>query len=245
MAKETRRIVSEGNLIRIERVLTEREVRLNDFVENINALEPLNTGVLPANCCYYGQTRRGRNQACRMYVILLPDHMQPVSYRPTRLERVSSTQRNRTHTLELSWPPSLWFFTFSNQSLDQIHTRTFTGDFIEQGESTPMHSLHMPNFNDSDAAGPMCVGSISVPMNLPFAKRLGLTMREILNTTWNDDLENNYEGTGVTDLLDWNEKSKDKPDFWKEMKFQRVAGRDAEQSSGETFGGLCSRLLRI
>jgi len=234
--------------MRVERTVVEREIRLSDFVENITAMEPLHTGVLPANCCYYGQAKRaGRSE--RLFVILLPDHMQALAYKPTRLERISTRDRNRVHSLEIALPPTLWFFSFREQSLNRVYARTFTGDITEQGEDTPLFSTHLPNFNGPVNTGNMCVGSIGVDMNLPFSKRLGLMMREVLGSTWNDDLDTHFAGTGVTDMLEWHENSKKDKNFWKKMKFTRAPGFTRggrprpEGQGGETFGELCRFLL--
>jgi hypothetical protein len=171
---------------------------------------------------------------------MLPDHMQPMQYRPHRLGRLSERERDRVHSLSVSWPPTLWFFSFVDRSLNAIQARTFVGDIREQDEKTPMHRVNLPNFHGSEGAGNMCVGSVGVDMSLPFSKRLGLIMGEILNSTWNDDLLMDFDDTGVTDLLDWADKSKDDAAFWRKMTFRQVVNANDE---AETFGSLCSRIL--
>lgn len=234
-AKETRRIVVEGNLARVERTIVERETRLEDLIENLSNLEPLSSGILPEGCCYYGHKRSCSRNQTRLYVILHPAHRRPMQYRPHRLVRLSEDERNRTHLLNVSWPPTLWFFTLVDNALSSIKARAVMDNIFEHGDDTKMYRTYLPNFYGGNSTGLLCVGTIGVDANLPVAQRLNITMREVFQSAWNDDLSTDYSGSGVTDLLDWANKSSGEDDFWKSMSFHQVL----HGSVGETFGQIC------
>ena len=45
-AKENRTLVIEGDLLRVQRTITEREVKTSDFIQEIARTQPLDTGPL-------------------------------------------------------------------------------------------------------------------------------------------------------------------------------------------------------
>lgn len=235
------RIVIEGELVRIEQIVLKRQVRLGDLENYMLRGVVLSTGMLPLHCCYYGQAATGGGgRDVRLYVIALPAHTQHMLYRPYRLRRLDTEEaRNTVYSLEVSWPPTLWFFSFVDKSLCSIRARTFSGTLLEKCEDTIMCNTHLPNFNGG-GSGDMCVGAIGADISLNFDKRLNYLMTALLKSNWNDDLNISYENTGVTDLLDWGNKSATNPSFWETMTFEPIISLGAT----ETFKDLCAYMLR-
>lgn len=48
--KETKRITVEGGLVRMERIVIEREAKAEDFMAEIARMQPLDSGLLPEGC---------------------------------------------------------------------------------------------------------------------------------------------------------------------------------------------------
>lgn len=242
--RETRRIVLEGDLVRVERTLIEREVKLEEFASSICTLEPVTTGLLPHGCCYHGRSTTTYGERRTLYVIYLTDHLQTMRYRPTRQDALTSEERNRIRELRVSWPPTAWFLLFKNAGLSGIWARALKTNLFDLGEGTSVFSTHFPNFYGPGSGGYMCTGSISVDSSLPMYRRVNLTMAHVLNSLWNDDLDTDFESAGVDNLLSWAERSETDHEYWRQINFKRLSlFRGSTADHYETFGSVCQGIL--
>src|ERR1700753_746082 len=73
MDLSTKRYVTiEGNEVTVRREAIEKKIALDDFVKDLQRQAPMNTGVLPRNCVYYGRSLSTVGKSLELFVTYRP-----------------------------------------------------------------------------------------------------------------------------------------------------------------------------
>jgi len=225
---DQRTLVIEGNLVRLQRVVTEREVKTSDFVDEIAKLMPLHTGVLPRGCVMLSKVSKPGGHTKMIYVIERPAGIQPMKYQPVKDDESSFRE------IRLSWPNSLWFINCVDDVIHDVYLTATREPLIGQSKDTPLHRHLVPNIYDY-GDGAMCLGNLVVTQRGCAALRIEALIAEVLDSLWNADLLPDFTNTGIESIEDWATKSAAEPEFHKKMKFP--------EHRCLTVGGMLNQLL--
>lgn len=235
---ETRRIVVEGNITRVERVIVERESSTDAFQEQIGKSLSFDSGPLPQGGAYIrGTDPDGR--AVQIFVIERPALPFGMTYRVWKNGHSQFNARDDKENninLSLSWPRTLWCYKFVKELLETVHLVSIRAPLMDFYRDTETAIMLVPNTHQN-GHGHFCVGNITIPMDLPMPKRIAWLHNHLQGSTWNQDL--NYQfprDVGITDLFDWHVKSESDREFYKKIKFP--------SHNTKTFGGLVDHLMR-
>jgi len=212
-AKENRTLVIEGDLVRVERTVVEREVKTGDFIAEIARLQPLDTGPLPQGCVWYCRCESEKNRVVSVYVIERPAGMQPI-----RLKTTPADTEEVIKDLVLSWPITLWFVRCIGDAIQDLHIVCTQAPVADEGRDTKLHGLLMPNQYDL-GQGAVCLGNLVLKDGVPLVRRVEELVRQTVESLWNSDLMPAFDDTGITGLDDWAEHSAANPEFHTQIKF--------------------------
>jgi len=220
--KEKRIIIVEGELLTVQRIVIEREVKTSEFIEELCKSRMLVTEILPNNCVLYSRFSEASGSCLSMYVIELPPRILKAIYKRNPINADEERHPERCiRELALSWPGTLWFIRFKNSGLTDVYLAAILEPVTNKGMDTPIFYLPMPNQYDYGVKG-FCTGNIGVDVGLPFAQKVNAIMEQLLTSMWNEDLQVDYQDSGVLNLFDWHDKTTGSPDFWKKMKFHSL-----------------------
>lgn len=233
--KEVKRITVEGGLVRMERIIIEREAKAEDFMAEIARVQPLDSGLLPEGCVAVRRWCDEHKVTQSLYLIERAAGLQPIKFRP-----VKGAEEERA--LVLSWPRTLWCCrTIQAPAADLVSMGDCAVAVVrtpvrEAGLATKLSRLPMPNLYE-DGNGTVCTGNIQIPEHeATAAERIGNLIRQILESIWNDDLMPDFEGLGIDGLEDWARQSASDPEFHGRIAFRAHAAG--------TVGGLLEDLTR-
>ncbi|MGD0089942.1 MAG: hypothetical protein ABSE73_08485 [Planctomycetota bacterium] len=228
--KETRVLTIEGDLLRVQRTIIEREVKTSDFIAEIARTQPLDTGPLPHSCVWHCRREAERNKIVSVYVIERPAGMQKI-----RLKTSAATADEEViKDLALSWPMTLWFVRCMGEAIQDLYLACIKAPVAEDGRDAALHCLLMPNQHDH-GQGQVCLGNLIVKDGLPLARRIEDLMRETLESLWNSDLMPSFEGSGISGLENWAEHSAVNSEFHTQIAFP--------EHRRQTVGGMLAWLL--
>lgn len=231
--KETKRISVEGGLVRMERVIIEREAKAEDFMAEIARMQPLDSGLLPEGCVAVRRWCDENKVTQCLYLIEREGGLQPIKFRPSK---GGEEQRE----LVLSFPRTVWCCrTLQAPAADIVSMGDCAVAVIcrpvrAEGLATKLFRLPMPNLYE-DGNGAVCTGNIQLHEHgATPAEKVGRLIQQILESAWNDDLMPDFEGLGIDGLEDWARKSAADPEFHAKIFYKaHVAG---------TVGGLLEDL---
>lgn len=233
--KETKRITVEGGLVRMERIVIEREAKAEDFMAEIARMQPLDSGLLPEGCVCVRRWCDEQKVAQSLYLIERTAGLEPIRFRPVK-------NGEDVKEFVLSWPRTLWCCqTLQAPAADIVSMGDCAVAVVckpirEEGLATKLFRLPMPNLYE-DGNGAVCTGNIQLHENgATAAEKVSHLIRQILDSAWNDDLMPDFEGLGIDSLEGWAAKSAADPEF-----HQRIAFR---AHSAGTVGGLLEEMTR-
>jgi len=228
-AKENHALVIEGDLVRVQRTITEREVKTSDFIAEIARIQPLDTGPLPAGCVWYCRCESEKNRVVSVYVIERPAGLQPI-----RLKTAPPDKDEVIKDLALSWPITQWFVRCQGEAILDLHIACTQAPVAEHDRDTKLHALPMPNQFDI-GQGAVCLGNLVLKDGVPLTRRVEELVRQTLESLWNSDLMPPFDGTGITGLEDWAAQSAANHEFHAQITFPEHRQR--------TFGQMLAHLL--
>jgi hypothetical protein len=235
---DTRRAVIEGNLVKYERVIVEREVLLEELVNTVGKTLQFDSGPLPQGGAYV----RGiddQQRPVQIFVIERPASVFGMTYRIWKLGTQHYNSRDLPDndiSLALSWPRTLWCYKFVKEVMETVHLVGIKTPLMDRYRESETVALMVPNIHDH-GHGHFCTGEVKIPMDLAMPKRIAWLHNHLQGSAWNQDLAFSYpRDCGVTDLFDWNEKSRIDSSYYKKMKFPNHQLR--------TVGGLIDHLMR-
>lgn len=198
-ATDRRVLTIEGDLVRLERTVVEREVKTSDFVAGLARQQPFDSDLLPAGCVWLVR-QSAQSRMVSVYVIERPTGMQKVMYALDRDD--PSTIKE----LALSWPNTLWFVRVVGDAIEELYLTCTKEPIAIAGKDTRLFRMPMPNIYEN-GHGPVCLGNLVTANDKPLAVRIGDLIRQVLESLWNSDLMPEFEGTGAESLEDWAKKS--------------------------------------
>ena len=228
-AKENRTLVIEGELLTVQRIIIEREVKTSDFIAEIARTQPLDTGPLPRACVWHCRKEAEKNKLVSLYVIERPAGIQKIRLKTSKLEEDEVIKE-----LALSWPITLWFVRCVGEAIQDLYLACAKTPIAEDGRDTKLHCLLMPNQHDQ-GQGQVCLGNLVVQEGLPLAKRIEELIDQTLESLWNSDLMPSFEGAGINSLNDWDSQSAANPEFHTQITFPG--------HKRQTVGGMLAWLL--
>ncbi len=209
--KECRTLVIEGDLLRIQRTVVEREVKTGDFIAEIARIQPLDTGPLPVGCAWYTRSENEKNRIISIYVLERPAGMQHVRIK-------TSGDEQTIKELDLSWPNTVWFFRCVGDAIHDLHLACTASPIVALGRDTQLHRLLMPNLYDG-GHGAVCLGNLVLKDGMPLAQRIETLLHQTLDSLWNSDLMPSFDGSGVTGLDHWAAQSTNNLQFHTQINF--------------------------
>jgi hypothetical protein len=227
--KENRTLTIEGDLVRVQRTVVEREVKTSDFINEIARMQPLDTGPLPVGCAWYTRCESEKNRIVSVYVIERPAGMQPI-----RLKSSPADKDEVIKDLALSWPITLWFVRCIGEAIQDLHIACTKAPVADEGRDTKLHGLLMPNQYDF-CQGAVCMGNLVMKDGVSLTRRVEELVRQTLDSLWNSDLMPSFDGTGITGLEDWAAHSAANPQFHTQIAFP--------EHRRQTVGGMLTWLL--
>lgn len=235
---ETRRVITEGNVTRIERILVEREVATDDFMAQIGKTLSFDSGPLPQGGAYIrGADPDGR--PVQIYIVERPASPFGMTYRVWKHGNPQFNSRDDKENnvaLALSWPRTLWCYKFIKEGLDTVHLVGIPSPLMDKYRDSPTTILLVPNTHGGGHSH-FCTGQVSIPMDLPMPKRIAWLHNHLQGSAWNQDLAYGFPGgCGITDLFDWHQKTEKDRDYYKKIKFPTHQTRNV--------GGLIDMLMR-
>jgi len=210
MPKETRSLVIDGELMRVQHIVIEKEVKTSDFLAEIARTQPLDTGVLPRGCVWHCRKETVSNKIVSVYIIERPACLQKIQFKASNDEEIKE--------LVLSWPITLWFVRCIGEAIQDLHLACTKNFIDEEARYTKLYCLLMPNQHDHGNEE-VCLGNLVVKDGLPLAKRIEELVAQTLESLWNSDLMPHYENTGINGLNDWASQSAANPEFHKQITF--------------------------
>lgn len=235
---ETRRIVVDGNLARVERVICEREVTTEDLFTQLGKSQSFDSGPLPQGGAYVrGTDNDGR--PVQIFIIERPASPFAMNYRVWKHGHDQYNSRNdaeNTIQLALSWPRTLWLYKFVKEGLETVHLVGIQAPLMDRYRDSSTTILLVPNTH-ANGHDYFCTGQVSIPMDLPMPKRIAWLHNHLQGSAWNQDLMYPMpSGCGVSDLFDWHEKTEKDREYHKKIKFP--------VHNTKTVGGLIDKLMR-
>lgn len=228
--KETRILTIEGDLVRVERTIVEKEVSAAQFMLEIAKTQPLETGPLPTHCAaFFRWPDRNSGELVTVYLLEHGPGLQKVKYRRPADQ---DNEESRVVDLVLSWPRTLWFVECLGDVIKDVYITVVESPFRQQYQATPLQRLLMPN--QYQPTGNLCMGDLTVNTIASLADRIDDLVKQIDESVWNTDLLPSYDGTGIDGLEDWAAKSATNPDFHRQITFPT--------HWGQTVGGLLRKL---
>lgn len=217
--KEAKRITVEGGLVRMERIVIEREAKAEDFMAEVARMQPLDSGLLPEGCVAVRRWCDENKVTQSLYLIERAPGLQPIQFRPVK-------GGEEVRNLVLSWPRTIWFCrTIQAPAADIVSigdcaVAVLCKPVREEGLATKLYRLPMPNLYE-DGNGAICTGNIQLhQQKATAAEKVGGLIHQILESGWNDDLMPDFEGLGIDGLEDWAQKSTDDPEFHRAIDFK-------------------------
>ncbi|MBI3832193.1 MAG: hypothetical protein HY291_21910 [Planctomycetes bacterium] len=220
VTSEGKRILIEGDLVRLERTVVEREATTTDFLAELARTQPVDSGFLPEGCVLFSRACDENKRTRTIYLIERPPGLQVVQYNAVR-------GGHEANELTLSWPRTLWFCRTSQapsaecaaiQDLWLTATRT---PVLETGHDTPLFRLPMPNIYE-EGNGALCMGNLSLEeTKAPAGVRVTALIRQVLESAWNGDLLPSFEGLAIKSLEDWALASGKDPEFHAQLELKQ------------------------
>lgn len=215
--KEVRHITIEGDLVRLERTVIEREAKTADFMAQIARSQPVETGILPEGCILFSRHCDREKRTCTTYVVERPPGLQQVQYKPSRNAEVSLT---------LSWPRTLWFCRTAQApasafaSVQDLWVTAIKAPVKDAKDATTLYCLPMPNLYEY-GNGAVCLGNLSLdePQEPP-GLRVASLIQQVLDSAWNTDLMPNFEGMAIDSLEAWARASASDPEFHRKLELK-------------------------
>lgn len=223
--KESRTLIIEGDLVRVQRVVTEREVKTSDFIGEIARTQPLDTGPLPWGCIWVLRRLTAGERIVGVYVIQRPAGSTLIRFK----EKPADKDDPRVvKDLVLSWPNTLWFVRCVGDAIQDLHLTVTKAAVGTVGRDTPLFKLPMPNQYDC-GDGAVCTGTIVVAKDVPLVRRVEDLVQQTLDSLWNNDMMPSFEGMGIAGLDDWAAKTCAEPNFHMNL----VLSRHRRRTVGE------------
>lgn len=231
--KETKLITIEGGLVRMERVIIEREAKAEDFMAEVARMQPLDSGLLPEGCVYFQRWCDDQKAAQTLYLIERAPCMQVIKFKPVK----GGTE---VQEYMLSWPRTVWCCqtvqtpAAAFAAVEDCAVAVIRQPLRAEGLATKLFRLPMPNLYE-DGNGSICTGDLQLAEGrTETAQRVTEMVGQVLASAWNEDLLPDYAGIGIDGLDDWAAKSAIDPDLHEKLAFKaHTAG---------TVGGLVKRL---
>lgn len=231
--KEAKRITIEGGLVRLERIVVEREAKTEEFMAEVARMQPLDSGLLPDGCVLFRRACDPEKRTMAVYVVERLPCMQSIRFLPTR-------GGEDVQEMTLSWPRTVWFCrtvqapSAAFASISDCAVSVVKKPVRAEGPETKLYRLPMPNLYE-EGNGAICTGNLNIQeTEAPVALRIGDLVRQVLESAWNTDLMPEFEGLGIEGLEDWAKKSALDPEFHEKIAFR--AHRAA------TVGGLLKEM---
>ena len=220
-AAQNTKLVIEGDLTRIERVVTERTVKTSDLLTEIGKMQPIETGLLPRGTISYMRSPDQNNNIGTIYVLERPAGLITLKWK----QAGSKDRVVKAKQVVLSWPYVQWTVKFVGKAISMLYLCCTTKPI--ESLDDPIFTLPMPN-QYLEARGEMCLGDISIPENQEQSLRVMQLINEVLQTNWNSDLApcSTWEtlGFGTDDgLAGWDKMTKDDKDIGLKLKYQKHA----------------------
>ncbi|MCK6499231.1 MAG: hypothetical protein L6Q38_07095 [Nitrospira sp.] len=233
--KETKRITVEGGLVRMERIVIEREAKAEDFMAEVARMQPLDSGLLPEGCVAVRRWCDESKVTQSLYLIERAVGLQPIKFRPGK-------GGEEERALVLSWPRTVWCCrTLQAPAADIVSMGDCAVAVVkepirEKGLATKLFRLPMPNLYE-DGNGAVCTGSIQLHEHeATAAEKVSHLIRQVMESAWNEDLMPDFKGLGIDGLEDWASKSSADPEFHAKIAYRT--------HNAGTVGGLLEELTR-
>lgn len=216
--KDRRCLVIEGNWMRLERTIVEREVKTDDFLEEIARTRAMESGIMPQGCIFMARRSDKQNRQISVYAIERPAGMQNVKFKPAKADEVKE--------LHLSWPVTIWFArcvasSDNDQVIQDLWLTCVTRPTRDAETSTVLYQMPMPNIYDF-GDGALCLGNLVVTDLRSAAARVDELIEKVLTSLWNTDLMPEFdEDMGIKSLEEWAEKSTNDPQFHKKIVYRK------------------------
>lgn len=217
--REQRFMVMEGDMVAMKRLVTEREVKAEDFLNELHRAVPINTGILPYGCVW--MMRRNNNT---LFLIERPPALTAMQWRFLNEGDSgwdSKDPSKNVKSLLLSWAYTIWAMPFKGAALCNPYMVFSYNSIAEKSLQTPIYASLLPNIYDG-GHGNMCLGNdLSLPTDATPTTRVNLIIKHVMNSNWNRDLlvAMNAKTHGISGLEDWHAKSAGNADFYKSIRF--------------------------
>jgi len=215
-------LVIEGDWARMQRTITERQVKTSALLEELARQQPLATGMLPKGCIHYARRPSKDGTDHQLYTLERPAGIVTLRYKEGA-SRDDQRDENISQ-LDLSWPFTQWTIRFAGgTTLVDVHitcTKSPVGALDDL-----LYVLPMPNIHGG-GHGEVCVGNLELPEALPVAVRAERIVTAILESLWNNDLLPDYEPLKLEGLRDWAARSAQDPRFGLTLEYQPHRGKD-------------------
>lgn len=211
----------QGDLVEIVERKVVRAVRTNDLMAEMGKNQPVQTGILPANCFAY--TRHNRKE---ILLVQQPPALTKLIYKDAGSGDPQTDQN--LHELQVSLPWIQWFITMdaSTGVVSGLHPAVTLHSLYED-EQQLLYRLPLPNIY-SEQSGAMCMGNLSVDLGLSRSSKIKTLLAKIFGSTWNHDLEpiwSDYPGleekNGKAGLMRWHDESSSDGEYWKKIVYKR------------------------
>ena len=212
---ETQTIVIDGDLVRVQRTIVERQVRTSELLQELASLYPLATGLLPRQCIAYARVNDNDKQAVTVYVIERAAGLASIRFKDGGSRDRQSD--DNIAELKLSWPHTYWLVKMVGTAISDLYIACSTHPIRDLNEG--VFVLPMPNIYD-DGYGAVCLGNLVVPDTLTPAARVEKLIESVMSSLWNNDLSPWLEDVGVESLAQWAKRSTEDPQLGLKLQYR-------------------------
>lgn len=195
--------IDENGVVTVKNVTIEKQTTIQDFLNTVRDMRPMNSPVLPDGCIQYA-----RHNGAEKFII---------EERPgPRLIKYETQCKMYTNDAIVSMPWLYWVFRFTPSMHIRVRASQFRiRDLSEQTVRPPLLNMY------EGGEGNMCVGSaVSVDARKPNAERVTDFLGQVWETIWQHDLTPSLPRECNT-YLDYIEKSYEDPHLWARLSFTR------------------------
>jgi hypothetical protein len=236
-ALETRFIRLTGGVGEIVHQRIEKRFPSDSFVEMMQRLGGIDTGLLPYDCIcmkegkYEEGGRLGNpGVAYRLHVCAERPHILHFRFQGLDVgERGEHGEDKKIRVFALAMPWLLTFVLYNNDGLAQVRLVAVLdeGGLSQRGLDTELYQIPLPNLSSN--TGIFCLGEFKMDSSKPFWERTNLVRDYIWESVWNNDLFPNLETSArpipnIRSLKHWAEETNQVGlSFWRSLKLQPLA----------------------